>query len=382
MAFKDDLQKLATQVSERMTYINNEEMTKQSLIIPFIQVLGFDVFNPLEVKPEYTADFGKKKGEKVDYALCKDNFPIIFIEAKSVNENLDNHDAQLSRYFNSTSEVKLAILTNGIEYRFFTDLNTNNIMDDTPFLEIDLLDLKDSNIESLNKLRKENFDKDSLITYAEELVYTSALNDSLKDLFSNPSDEFIRFIVKDFSTMRITSNVIDRFKPLVKKAISNAVLDIVSKGLYQEDKIIENEKNNEDIIVENLKELESIDIVSKKQIITTEEELEGYEIVKSILERNNIDISDINFKDTTNYFSIYNKSATKWIIRFNLSANRKNIMTKLPLENAKSVCSSYEVEVAPKSVGESRVYIESINDLEKLESYIVSSYNFVNDTIA
>ena len=160
MAFKDDIQKLSVQVKERKEYITNEEMTKQALIIPFIQILGFDVFNPIEIRPEYSADFGIKKGEKVDYALFKENEPIIFIEAKSVNENLNNHDAQLARYFNSTKEVKLAILTNGIEYKFFTDLNANNVMDDTPFLNINLLEIKESDIESLNKLRKENFDKD------------------------------------------------------------------------------------------------------------------------------------------------------------------------------------------------------------------------------
>ena len=134
MAFKDELQRLTVQVKERMVHITNEEMTKQALIIPFVQMLGFDVFNPIEVRAEYSADFGNKKGEKVDYALFKDNEPIIFIEAKSVNENLNNHDAQLSRYFNSTTDVKLAVLTNGIEYRFFTDLNANNVMDDAPFL--------------------------------------------------------------------------------------------------------------------------------------------------------------------------------------------------------------------------------------------------------
>ena len=325
MAFKDDIQKLSVQVKERKEYITNEEMTKQALIIPFIQILGFDVFNPIEIRPEYSADFGIKKGEKVDYALFKENEPIIFIEAKSVNENLNNHDAQLARYFNSTKEVKLAILTNGIEYKFFTDLNANNVMDDTPFLNINLLEIKESDIESLNKLRKENFDKDSLITYAEELVYTSTLNESLRRLFSNPSDDFVRFIVKDFSEMRITSNVIERFRPLVKKAISNAVLDIVSKGLYQQETLtIKKEENiNNDSV--NREDLSEIEIGNKVQkgIITTENELKGFNIVKDILEKNNRDISEINYKDTTNYFSVYLRNTTRWIIRFNLDASKK-----------------------------------------------------------
>lgn len=380
MTFKDDIQKLSVQVKERKEYITNEEMTKQALIIPFIQILGFDVFNPIEIRPEYSADFGIKKGEKVDYALFKENEPIIFIEAKSVNENLNNHDAQLARYFNSTKEVKLAILTNGIEYKFFTDLNANNVMDDTPFLNINLLEIKESDIESLNKLRKENFDKDSLITYAEELVYTSTLNESLRRLFSNPSDDFVRFIVKDFSEMRITSNVIERFRPLVKKAISNAVLDIVSKGLYQQETLtIKKEENiNNDSV--NRDDLSEIEIGNKvhKGIITTENELKGFNIVKDILEKNNRDISEINYKDTTNYFSVYLRNTTRWIIRFNLDASKKNVMTKLPVEYAKNICLNKEIEQAPKGIGESRVYINSIDELYDLEKYLVDAYDNVN----
>ncbi|HII4441839.1 type I restriction endonuclease [Clostridium perfringens] len=380
MAFKDDIQKLSVQVKERKEYITNEEMTKQALIIPFIQILGFDVFNPIEIRPEYSADFGIKKGEKVDYALFKENEPIIFIEAKSVNENLNNHDAQLARYFNSTKEVKLAILTNGVEYKFFTDLNANNVMDDTPFLNINLLEIKESDIESLNKLRKENFDKDSLITYAEELVYTSTLNESLRRLFSNPSDDFVRFIVKDFSEMRITSNVIERFRPLVKKAISNAVLDIVSKGLYQQETLtIKKEENiNNDSV--NRDDLSEIEIGNKvhKGIITTENELKGFNIVKDILEKNNRDISEINYKDTTNYFSVYLRNTTRWIIRFNLDASKKNVMTKLPVEYAKNICLNKEIEQAPKGIGESRVYINSIDELYDLEKYLVDAYDNVN----
>jgi len=372
MAFKDELQKLSVQIKERIIHISNEEMTKQALIIPFIQILGFDVFNPLEVRPEYSADFGNKKGEKVDYALFKDNQPIIFIEAKSVNENLNNHDAQLSRYFNSTTNVKLAILTNGAEYRFFTDLNVNNVMDDTPFLIVNLLDIKDSDIENLNKLRIENFDKESLITYAEELVYTSALNNSLKTLFSNPNDEFIRFIIKEFSDIRITANVIERFRPLVKKSISNAVLDIVSKGLYQEEaSALKEDIQNEEVVLVN--EVEE----DKKGIVTTQEELDCFEIIKNILVKNNIDISEVNYKDTTNYFSVYLKNTTKWIMRFNFDASKKNIVTKLSVETVKEYYPSYEIEQSPKGLGESRVFIKSIEELTNLEKLIIEAYNFV-----
>lgn len=377
MAFKDELQKLSVQIKERIAHITNEEMTKQALIIPFIQTLGFDVFNPIEVRPEYSADFGNKKGERVDYALFKDNEPIMFIEAKPVNENLNNHDAQLSRYFNSTTDVKLAILTNGSEYRFFTDLNTNNVMDESPFLTIDLLNLKDSDVENLNKLRIENFDKETLITYAEELVYTSSMNNSLKTLFSNPNDEFVRFVIKEISDIRITSNVIERFRPLVKKAISNAVLDIVSKGLYQEEPLIKEDVQIEEKGISNDVNNEKI----SKNIVTTEEELNGYEIIKNILSNNNKDLSEINYKDTTNYFSIYIKNTTKWIIRFNLDAGKKNIITKLPIEQIREHCGNFEIEQSPKSIGESRIFIKSIEDLKDLEPVIIQAYDFVGQVV-
>lgn len=373
MGFKEDLQRLSIQVKERKEYITNEEMTKQALIIPFIQILGFDVFNPLEVRPEYIADFGKKKGEKVDYALFKDNEPIIFVEAKSVNENLLNHDAQLARYFNAVTDVKLAVLTNGIEYKFFTDLNANNIMDESPFLNINLLDLKEVDIENLSKIRKEAFDKESFITYAEELVYTSVLNDNIKTLLKNPSDEFIRFIIKDFSETRITSNVIERFRPLVKKAISNAVLDIVSKGLYQ-DEIASSVK----VEVETTQpvEVENDDKISKKKsIITTQDEIKAFEMIKNILEANNKDTVGINYKDTTSYFSIHLNSITKWFIRLNLDATNKNIMVKLPIEKINELCGSFKVDVAPKGIAESRIYINDIKDIECLSDLIIKCYD-------
>ena len=268
MGFKEEIQRLSRQISERKAHISNEETTKHSLIIPFIQVLGYDVFDPLEVQPEYDADFGKKKGEKVDYAIFKNGRPIIFIEAKSVNDKLDNHNAQLSRYFNSTPEVKIAILTNGVQYKFFTDLNQNNVMDTSPFFEVKFEDLTESEIENLSQFRKDTFDSEGLVKYAEELIYMANLHKNLKELFKNPSDEFIRFLIKDFSGTRITSNVIDRFRPIVKKSISKALLDIVSQGLSQEVSPV-----TEDVIpvtpLEEHQATDNSDLIGK--LITTEE---------------------------------------------------------------------------------------------------------------
>lgn len=110
-----------------------EEATKTALIMPFFSLLGYDVFNPMEFIPEFVADVGTKKGEKVDYAIMNEGKPVILIEAKGVDDDLTKHDAQLFRYFTVT-DAKFAILTNGIVYKFFTDLEEPNKMDEKPFL--------------------------------------------------------------------------------------------------------------------------------------------------------------------------------------------------------------------------------------------------------
>lgn len=375
LSFKEELQRLSVQIIERKGHITNEEMTKQALIIPFFQVLGYDVFNPLEVKSEYISDFGKKKGEKVDYAIFKDGKPIIFIEAKAVTENLANHDSQLARYFNATPEVKLAVLTNGIIYKFFTDVDANNIMDESPFAIIDIIDLSPNDIEVLTRFKKEAFETESLVKYAEDLIYTSNLNTKLKELFKNPSDDFIRYLIKDFSDSRITSNVVERFRPIVKKSISNAILDIVSQGIFQQEAAPTEDEKLAPTINEVINEEEQ---PAKKQAITTEEELKAFEIIKNILVANGKNISELQYKDTINYFGIHFKNIFNWFIRLRLDSLNKNLIIRLPAETVRTL-SDFKTEQASKAHGEnsSQVFIQSVDDLTKLEKVIVRCYEEV-----
>ena len=145
MDFKDQIKQLSERILKLKDNIQTEEATKNAFIMPFIQALGYDVFNPLEILPEYTCDIGIKKGEKIDYAVLKDEQPIILIECKHCDQNLSLHDGQLLRYFH-VSKAKFGILTNGINYRFYTDLVDANKMDEKPFFEIDMLNLKDTQI--------------------------------------------------------------------------------------------------------------------------------------------------------------------------------------------------------------------------------------------
>lgn len=137
MEINEKIYNLADRIKQLKSNIQTEEATKQSFILPFFQVLGYDVFNPLEFVPEFTADVGIKKHEKVDYAILKDGEPLILIEAKSCTEKLDKHASQLFRYF-GTTKAKFAILTNGIVYNFYTDLEQPNIMDSQPFYILDM----------------------------------------------------------------------------------------------------------------------------------------------------------------------------------------------------------------------------------------------------
>ena len=382
MNFKENLKRLSVQIAERQKYVSNEEMTKQALTIPFLQTLGYDVFNPLEVKPEYIADFGKKKAEKVDYAIFKNDAPIMFIEAKTVGEELGNHCAQLERYFNATPEVRVAILTNGVEYKFFTDLDKNNIMDESPFFRVDITNFTDPDIDILVQFTKERFDTDLIVKSAEELIYTSNLNTKLRELFKDPPDDFIRYLIKDFSDTRITTNVIDRFRPIVKKSISMAIVELVSEGLFMrngkkerdEDKDIEVEDVSKE---EKSETMESDEEPRKKSIITTEEEQRCFEIVRTLLADAGRDVSELSNKDTTAYFGIYNKNIFNWIIRVNLDSSKKQILTRLPIEKAKELAIGFTVEQAPKGHGESRVFIESPDDLVQLKDLIIECFDEV-----
>lgn len=380
MGFKDDLQRLSAQIAERMGHVVNEEMAKQVLILPFLKVLGFDVYNPLEIRPEYTADFGKKKGEKVDYAIFKDGTPVMFLEAKALSEELGNHDAQLARYFNSTPQVRFAILTNGVTYKFFSDLNASNIMDQSPFLIIDMTNLTATDTEVLANFKKDSFEAEALVKYAEELVYTSNINAKLKDLFRNPPDDFIRYLVKDFSDTRVTSAVIERFRPIIKKSISLALIDMVSQGLFPQESGSEDPGSGQNPPADIPQSAEASpppSDIGGKSVITTEEELESFAMIKKILEKNGKDVSELGGKDTTIYYGIFVKSVFRWFIRLNLDSANKQVITKLRVEEAQQLAKGFMVDQAPKGIGESRVYIDSHNDLARLEPLILACFDSV-----
>jgi len=134
----DKINEMAARIPKQIEHISTEEATKNALVMPFINALGFNVFDPTEVVPEFTADVGTKKGEKVDYAIVRDGKPILLFEVKCTGTDLNNvHASQLYRYF-SVTEARFGILTDGVIYRFYSDLDAPNKMDEKPFFVFDL----------------------------------------------------------------------------------------------------------------------------------------------------------------------------------------------------------------------------------------------------
>lgn len=291
-----------------------EEATKNALILPMISALGYNVFDPTEVLPEFICDIGTKKGEKIDYAIMQDGKPVILIECKHWQQDLTLHDNQLLRYFN-VSSAKFGVLTNGIKYRFYTDLQEKNKMDEVPFLEIDIQELNESKIQELKKFHKSYFDVDNVLSTANELKYLGELRLIIQSEFSKPSDDFVRFFGKRVYNGVLTQRVVEELSPLVKRSIDNYVNEIIAERLKVAiDKNPDQKQDNEQQREEGMTEHES-------DIVTTEEELEGFYICKAILSRV-LASERISYKDRKDYFAIIiDNKVTRTICRLRFNYN-------------------------------------------------------------
>lgn len=347
MDFIDELKQFSKRVETVKDSIQTEEATKTSIIMPFFAMLGYDVFNPNEFCPEYTADVGIKKGEKVDYAILKDGAPIILIEAKWIGEKLQKHDSQLFRYFGA-SKAKFAILTNGQIYKFYTDLEEPNKMDEKPFLTVDILDIKEPQVAELKKFCKSNFDIDAIFDIASELKYVNAFKSLFLQQLQNPTDDFVKLFLNDIYSGVKTQNVIDKFRPILKKSLNQCITETMN------DKIKTVLDKNETTDEETLN-TEPEDQKREKNIITTDEELEGYFIVKNIL-KDIASMQDIFYRDTESYMNVlYKDNRNKWVCRFVFTDTQKYIL--IPDENKKAV----------------RYDIQNVYDIQKYKDELIDA---------
>lgn len=325
MDFIEKVKQFSIRVETLKNSIRTEEATKTSIIMPFFAMLGYDVFDPSEFMPEFIADVGIKKGEKVDYAIIINNEPVMLIEAKSVDKNLERHDSQLFRYF-GTTRAKFAILTNGLLYRFYTDIDERNKMDREPFLEINMLKIKDSQINELKKFTKDNFDVNAILDTASLLKDERKFKQTFSELLQNPTDEFVKLFLQDFYTGQKTQTVIEKYRPILKKSLNDIISETLNEKILLALENTESKYDNEPVKPDD----EGI-----AKLSTSDDELEAFFIVKTIL-KSKVDMIDLYYKKTESYFVIlYKNNVRKWICRLILTDSQKSII--LPDANKKLI---------------------------------------------
>jgi hypothetical protein len=336
MEFSDGVANLAKRIRDMASVIETEEATKNALIMPFIRdVLGYDVFNPAEVIPEFTADVGVKRGEKVDYAVMKDGKVQILIECKKIGDLLDlKYASQLFRYF-AVTEARIAILTNGQEYHIFTDADLPNRMDEKPFLVFDLLDIDRGLLPEIQKLSKDSFDLESVVSAAEELKFISGIRKIIAGEAKEPSDEWVRFFVNKLYEGRTTQRVVEQFRPLVTKALNQYIGDQVNSRL-------KTALDDEGVPIPAAPAGGPAAPVSgdgaapvvadsggtaEPGVVTTDEELEGFNIVRAIA-ASEVDPERVVYRDGKVYFAVLlDDNNRKPIIRLHLNSKTKKYVT-------------------------------------------------------
>lgn len=347
--FADELRALIHRTRDQLQHIQTEEATKNALVMPFIRILGYDVFDPLEVVPEFTADVGVKKGEKVDYALMVDGQPAVLIECKTVGTPLEDcHASQLYRYF-SVTKARIGVLTNGIVYYFYSDLDESNKMDSRPFLVSDLLSLKDNIVLELKKLSKAQFDVDRIVSAAGALKYTRGVRTALEDELQQPSQEFVKHFAKRVYTGLLTKAVRDEFTPIVQQAFADLIRDRITERLQSA------------LDKEQPAEAETPEPEAEKPddgVVTTEEELEGYQIVRAIV-RERVDAHRITHRDRKTYFAVL------------LDDNGRKPICRLRFNTSQKYVGLFDAEK-----NEERVPIEDLSDIFNLADRLKATVGF------
>jgi len=349
MEFKDQIKLLTDRVSKMKDKIQTEEATKNAFIMPFIQAMGYDVFNPMEVVPEFIADIGIKKGEKVDYAIIKDGEPIILIECKHWSADLDPHNSQLFRYFHTT-KAKFGILTNGIAFRFYTDLVENNKMDEKPFFEFRIDDMKEAQVEKLKEFSKDSFNLEMINNTASELKYMSELRNLIVKEISDPTEEFAKYFARTVYHSVVTAKVLDQFRTLVKRTFHQYINDAINERLKTA-LATEQQKANE------IAQTELGEKPTEPNVITTAEEIEAFYIIRAIVCAK-INVSRIVIRDNQSYCGVL------------LDDNNRKPLCRLHFNGKKKQVSFFD------EGKEEKVMIEENNQLYEFSSRLIKTIEF------
>lgn len=289
---EESLRAISDRVKSHSSTMVTEEAVKTAVVLPFLRALGYDVFDPTEVVREFTADAVGKKGEKVDYAIKIDNEIRILIECKPVSFTLEKkHLDQLYRYF-SVTNAKFAILTNGRTFNFYTDLEAPNKLDTRPFLVFDVTDFNAGMVSELRKFEKSAFDVSAILATAERLKYTSGVKQQIAKLIEDPSEDFVRLVVNGIYEGRLTAQAREMLTGVVRAAFREVIMDTVKNRLSS-------------ALADTEEVIEKIDEhpAEEPDVVTTEEEREGYMIVKAIV-RDTISSQRVIMRDQKSYCGI------------------------------------------------------------------------------
>jgi predicted type IV restriction endonuclease len=299
--FIDKIRELSARIPKQLDLIQTEEATKNALIMPFIASLGYDVFNPGEVTPELNADVGIKKGEKVDYAILRDGKPIILFECKHHAADLGKtHASQLYRYF-SVTEARFGVLTNGLQYWFYTDLEAPNKMDGKPFFEFNMLDVRESAVEELKKFTKSAFDLNNILTTANELKYTREIRRIMAEQLQEPSEDFVKFFAAQIYTGKLTQAVRGQFAQLTRQALRAFINDQINERLKTA--LTAETAPAAPAEAPPATVAPAAVFVETPTVVTTDEEREAYLVIKAIL-RDLVDVRRIAMRDVQSYCGI------------------------------------------------------------------------------
>ncbi|ENM2865218.1 type I restriction endonuclease [Citrobacter koseri] len=374
-AFKNRLKLHSEHVKNVGLHCTTEETTKQALILPFLDILGFSPYDPQKVKAEYGADFpGVKANERVDYALFCQGIPVMFIEAKAYKEKIDNHCPQLSRYFNSTPEVTISAITNGVEWRFFTDLKEKNIMDPTPFLKIRMDEVTDADAEQLFRFRHDKFKPEALRTLAEESVYLSAFTKTISSSLREVDQEFVRYVASRSNVERqLNQRFLESITPLVKQAVELSVSAMVVSGLSGKNST---ESPNDEVHDDNEQEKSDAqaDVVDpdNPNIVTTYKERQLFDKIVSIIGSEH----DIQYKDTASYFGVLFQGKTnRWIVRYYDKKSKSSIQLPIELNDI----TINEISRAGLTCDASRIYMDNPEDILRISGLVLDSFEYVKN---
>lgn len=364
MDFVIRLQELAERVRQSKELVQTEEATKNALILPFLQTLGYDVFNPAEVVPEYTADVGTKNKEKVDYAILREGQMVMLMECKSYGSTLDSGKCgQLMRYFNATPSARIGILTDGVRYQFFTDAdNTPNIMDQTPFMEFDIGAPDESLIPELRKLTKSKWDVDAAMSAAADLKYTRAVKEELAAELAAPSDDFVRLFAKKAYSGSLTARVLEVFAGRVKRAFQQLVHDQINERLKTA-MVAPQQTTTPPQGADEKTESTADPKENEHSVVTTVEELEGYHIVKSLL-RTVVEPQRITMRDTLSYCGVL------------LDDNNRKPICRLHFNGKQKYLGLFNV-----SKDEERVPLSTVDDIYTYTDRLKETVSFYDQTV-